>query len=517
MILDKLEHSHTTLQLKANEQPNDLEKGRIYAVTEMTDICKGKPDEYVECLRTSSPSVIMTSTSTTSTLIHRLKIVTAILNMIEVLDCNYSTPSNIIIRQHSEKLLDDLLSITSSLNSTDVNDLRTRLALALGSPTTGIPSSTMIPSSSSSSLPSSTSTTTTTTTNFTMDNGIDIVPTAPSITPTRILSTITPGTYEPSGGGGGSTVFPFPSSSSSHDITNHNNNYGNINASADTNSLRTQLHQTYNEIAHLREQLATNIAHHVQGKDPSLSSQISTLQLQIQAATKNEQDARNETIMVRQQLESLTVQYQKLTEEKESLISSKHNLEQILNASSNLRDDLQHVQQELEAREKIIASLRSAGTGTTTTTTNASRRGTLLSTTTTALISPEEENNNATNVSVDSTTPSNTKLPDLSSLTRILKGDINSIRMMKEDELLHIQENLQDIMKAISRRLMEYHEETVDQSLCIICVTNKKNAVLVPCGHLCICNDCTVMLKQTKPPKCPVCRIVVEDTKIVYT
>eukprot|EP01012_Entosiphon_sulcatum_P016159 TRINITY_DN21087_c0_g1_i1.p1 TRINITY_DN21087_c0_g1~~TRINITY_DN21087_c0_g1_i1.p1 ORF type:complete len:197 (+),score=20.73 TRINITY_DN21087_c0_g1_i1:33-623(+) len=40
---------------------------------------------------------------------------------------------------------------------------------------------------------------------------------------------------------------------------------------------------------------------------------------------------------------------------------------------------------------------------------------------------------------------------------------------------------------------------------CCICIAAKKEAVLVPCGHICLCMDCGSMLHVRGLP-CPVCR-----------
>ena len=46
-------------------------------------------------------------------------------------------------------------------------------------------------------------------------------------------------------------------------------------------------------------------------------------------------------------------------------------------------------------------------------------------------------------------------------------------------------------------------ESTVGgQSTCIICFTNIKSHIAVPCGHQCACGDCSAQMKE-----CPVCRI----------
>ena len=43
------------------------------------------------------------------------------------------------------------------------------------------------------------------------------------------------------------------------------------------------------------------------------------------------------------------------------------------------------------------------------------------------------------------------------------------------------------------------------QSTCIICFTNPKSHVAVPCGHQCACSHCSAQMQE-----CPVCRRLVQ-------
>ena len=49
----------------------------------------------------------------------------------------------------------------------------------------------------------------------------------------------------------------------------------------------------------------------------------------------------------------------------------------------------------------------------------------------------------------------------------------------------------------------EVPESTIGgQTTCIVCFSNPKSHVAVPCGHQCACGDCSALMKE-----CPVCRI----------
>ncbi|XP_011406381.1 PREDICTED: putative inhibitor of apoptosis [Amphimedon queenslandica] len=62
------------------------------------------------------------------------------------------------------------------------------------------------------------------------------------------------------------------------------------------------------------------------------------------------------------------------------------------------------------------------------------------------------------------------------------------------------------------------HELTRSQSLpeeedklCVVCLDNTKQYAIVPCGHLCVCHDCSQHLLL-----CPICRIKKEDILRIY-
>jgi hypothetical protein len=48
-------------------------------------------------------------------------------------------------------------------------------------------------------------------------------------------------------------------------------------------------------------------------------------------------------------------------------------------------------------------------------------------------------------------------------------------------------------------------EDNDEEGLCVICLTNEKTTVVMPCRHLCLCKECAEELRQ-RSPKCPVCR-----------
>ena len=50
----------------------------------------------------------------------------------------------------------------------------------------------------------------------------------------------------------------------------------------------------------------------------------------------------------------------------------------------------------------------------------------------------------------------------------------------------------------------------MEERLCVICLVNDRNTTVLPCRHMCMCNECAQELrKQTS--RCPICRNHVES------
>lgn len=55
----------------------------------------------------------------------------------------------------------------------------------------------------------------------------------------------------------------------------------------------------------------------------------------------------------------------------------------------------------------------------------------------------------------------------------------------------------------------------VDNDPCVICLTNDKKWVIIPCGHYILCDECNNFVIDTNQ-KCPICRGIIIQT-IKYT
>ena len=68
-------------------------------------------------------------------------------------------------------------------------------------------------------------------------------------------------------------------------------------------------------------------------------------------------------------------------------------------------------------------------------------------------------------------------------------------------------------LKARTEELEKRHE-AIDSSLCCVCVEYSRSVLLLPCRHLCVCENCANSPQLNS--KCPVCRSSILDTIKVY-
>ena len=48
------------------------------------------------------------------------------------------------------------------------------------------------------------------------------------------------------------------------------------------------------------------------------------------------------------------------------------------------------------------------------------------------------------------------------------------------------------------------HEEEIKE--CVVCLTNPKETLVVPCEHMCLCMDCANIMRSQFEARCPMCR-----------
>ncbi|KAL4223074.1 negative regulation of chemokine (C-C motif) ligand 5 production [Mactra antiquata] len=65
-------------------------------------------------------------------------------------------------------------------------------------------------------------------------------------------------------------------------------------------------------------------------------------------------------------------------------------------------------------------------------------------------------------------------------------------------------ERVLDEFRELRRQADRADDNGETDNSCVICLTNRREIVLLDCGHICLCADCVVVLPE--PLTCPVCR-----------
>ncbi|XP_073842026.1 mitochondrial E3 ubiquitin protein ligase 1 [Musca autumnalis] len=74
------------------------------------------------------------------------------------------------------------------------------------------------------------------------------------------------------------------------------------------------------------------------------------------------------------------------------------------------------------------------------------------------------------------------------------------LKKKQERDERRIRETLEKERK--ERRAKSRPAHLTQDQLCVVCNINPKEVIILPCGHVCICEDCSEKIKMT----CPVCR-----------
>ncbi len=67
--------------------------------------------------------------------------------------------------------------------------------------------------------------------------------------------------------------------------------------------------------------------------------------------------------------------------------------------------------------------------------------------------------------------------------------------------------------------LVQIASEPSAQTLIVVSapVVSRKDHIILPCGHQCVCKGCAEQLTRTKTPTCPLCRRAIRETTRGFT
>ncbi|GMF52275.1 unnamed protein product [Phytophthora fragariaefolia] len=95
------------------------------------------------------------------------------------------------------------------------------------------------------------------------------------------------------------------------------------------------------------------------------------------------------------------------------------------------------------------------------------------------------------------------KMNELKEWEQLLESTLSRVRTVREEKALEMQ-------KKLDRQVEEQNE----LKLCVICLSNEKTILCLPCRHLCLCKTCSLREEVTK---CPICRLEIEEMLAVYS
>ncbi|XP_063973423.1 mitochondrial E3 ubiquitin protein ligase 1 [Diachasmimorpha longicaudata] len=93
-------------------------------------------------------------------------------------------------------------------------------------------------------------------------------------------------------------------------------------------------------------------------------------------------------------------------------------------------------------------------------------------------------------------------------------GGIVIRRYWKDREEQRLSEQLRrSLAESRKERRQRMREKDLrDDQLCVVCRTNPREIILLPCGHVCLCEDCSDGIEND----CPVCRAPIEQKNAAY-
>jgi hypothetical protein len=92
-----------------------------------------------------------------------------------------------------------------------------------------------------------------------------------------------------------------------------------------------------------------------------------------------------------------------------------------------------------------------------------------------------------------------------------LQSDIDSLSgCLEEAKVIAKQRKAKELTEQQLKR------DDSENALCCVCRDNVKTVLLLPCKHLCLCEECSENIASRRMTSCPVCRQTVNDVLRVY-
>ncbi|XP_011687509.1 PREDICTED: mitochondrial ubiquitin ligase activator of NFKB 1 [Wasmannia auropunctata] len=96
----------------------------------------------------------------------------------------------------------------------------------------------------------------------------------------------------------------------------------------------------------------------------------------------------------------------------------------------------------------------------------------------------------------------------------LVLGGIMARRYWKNKQEQRLADQLRQSLETSrqERRQRVRDRDLREDQICVVCKTNAREIILLPCGHVCICEDCSVSINNN----CPVCRTQIIQKAAAY-
>ena len=61
--------------------------------------------------------------------------------------------------------------------------------------------------------------------------------------------------------------------------------------------------------------------------------------------------------------------------------------------------------------------------------------------------------------------------------------------------------------KKLVQKAASLLEEAAEAAECAVCIDKERTHIFMPCGHRCVCEECSAMVMLAAQPLCPFCRV----------
>ena len=76
-----------------------------------------------------------------------------------------------------------------------------------------------------------------------------------------------------------------------------------------------------------------------------------------------------------------------------------------------------------------------------------------------------------------------------------------------------LKESLAAVTEAKTSLVQSQLSEAEEKRVCVVCQTDAKTVLLMPCRHMCLCKECSSRSEMTK---CPLCRVAITEKIDVF-